>query len=261
MLLLVRVVHCFYQVKSEAIVEKTSGKTHHLSVVSPVIGELLAERQQLQLRNADEYRLTVSVVERDLRIAQIEDDLALLGYDPHRPVEIKKPKIRKPVVHWLPSLRLSALVVQGICAIVVLVMVLSRNHPTPVPEPTSPIDPYAYLTRPERIELPAPSHDREKFVDVDESIYLMTETDNENCGMDGLTCAADQYCSHGHCVVRPAQRQCVPTAEVCDNMDNDCNGLIDEVFSLISDHENCGMCGLSCSQDQVCQNAHCVWKR
>ena len=37
-----------------------------------------------------------------------------------------------------------------------------------------------------------------------------------------------------------------PTAEVCDGLDNDCNGVVDNGFSLATDVNNCGMCGRVC---------------
>jgi Notch-like protein len=38
----------------------------------------------------------------------------------------------------------------------------------------------------------------------------------------------------------------LPTAEVCDNLDNNCNGIIDENFNLNNDPNNCGSCGHGC---------------
>lgn len=43
---------------------------------------------------------------------------------------------------------------------------------------------------------------------------------------------------------------CVPTnggIEICDGIDNDCNGQIDETFDLSKDIRNCGVCGNDCT--------------
>ncbi|MHC4838795.1 MAG: MopE-related protein, partial [Planctomycetota bacterium] len=56
-----------------------------------------------------------------------------------------------------------------------------------------------------------------------------------------------------------------PDPEVCDNIDNDCDGLIDEGFDVATDLRNCGTCGNRCDfggaegacQDGVCRLAGC----
>ena len=51
--------------------------------------------------------------------------------------------------------------------------------------------------------------------------------------------------------------------EICDGLDNDCNGMIDEGFSLASDPTNCGQCGRVCNvnngniQTYACVAATC----
>ena len=39
-----------------------------------------------------------------------------------------------------------------------------------------------------------------------------------------------------------------PTELLCDGLDNDCNGQIDEHWDLNSDPDNCGFCGLECPE-------------
>ncbi len=41
--------------------------------------------------------------------------------------------------------------------------------------------------------------------------------------------------------------QIPPSAEVCDNLDNDCNGVVDDGYDKQNDPANCGTCGLQCS--------------
>ena len=37
-----------------------------------------------------------------------------------------------------------------------------------------------------------------------------------------------------------------PSDEVCDEVDNDCDGMVDENFSLLIDRDHCGACGQQC---------------
>ncbi|MBN1770669.1 MAG: hypothetical protein JXB32_05365 [Deltaproteobacteria bacterium] len=39
---------------------------------------------------------------------------------------------------------------------------------------------------------------------------------------------------------------CVPTDEICDGVDNDCDTAVDEDFDLATDPDNCGACGAPC---------------
>jgi hypothetical protein len=44
--------------------------------------------------------------------------------------------------------------------------------------------------------------------------------------------------------------ECIPTAEVCNGLDDDCDDAIDEDFDLLTSAEHCGSC------DRVCRDAH-----
>jgi len=58
----------------------------------------------------------------------------------------------------------------------------------------------------------------------------------------------------------PPDANCVPTPEVCDSADNDCDGMMDEGFNLTADPNNCGQCGMRCQYPNafgVCSNSQC----
>ena len=85
-------------------------------------------------------------------------------------------------------------------------------------------------------------------------------------GLCQLTCLgdfvdADKILSNG-C-------ECEPTnggVEICDGIDNNCNGIVDEGFDLKTDVKNCGGCNKMCTfpfatascDDGVCQQGSCL---
>ncbi len=75
--------------------------------------------------------------------------------------------------------------------------------------------------------------------DVDGDTYFSTA----GCGT-----AVD--CNDTDAAVRPG------ATEVCDGVDNDCDGLVDEGFNLNTDLSNCGACGNTCAFPNA--NASCV---
>ncbi|HEX2870638.1 MAG TPA: MopE-related protein [Polyangiaceae bacterium] len=93
------------------------------------------------------------------------------------------------------------------------------------------------------------------------------QTSLENCGVCGNVCiftGAEAACVKGECVMsecRPdrydidqdpatgCEYACAPAAddeELCNYVDDDCDGVVDNGFDLTTDPENCGVCGHSC---------------
>jgi hypothetical protein len=98
---------------------------------------------------------------------------------------------------------------------------------------------------------------------IDEDFDL--NTDPRNCGTCGNTCKfanADAVCSIGQCKlaackpgfvnldkIDPDGCECQVTnggVEICDSQDNDCNGVRDDGFDVMTSLENCGVCGRAC---------------
>lgn len=56
----------------------------------------------------------------------------------------------------------------------------------------------------------------------------------------------------------PDTGSCTPTTETCNLADDDCDGMVDETFSLDTDELNCGGCGVRCSgPDRACCAGTC----
>ncbi|HYP89553.1 MAG TPA: MopE-related protein [Polyangiaceae bacterium] len=103
------------------------------------------------------------------------------------------------------------------------------------------------------------------------------QTDINNCGTCGNVCiftGAEAMCVKGKCEIgecrdarydldgdpnNGCEYACSPAAddvEVCNYLDDDCDGVVDNGFDLTSDAENCGVCGTACSllhADSQCQ--------
>jgi hypothetical protein len=53
---------------------------------------------------------------------------------------------------------------------------------------------------------------------------------------------------------------CVPRPEVCNEQDDDCDGIIDDGFELQTDNRNCGRCGVTClfaNSEPACAAGRC----
>jgi hypothetical protein len=80
----------------------------------------------------------------------------------------------------------------------------------------------------------------------------------------GVCRAGSQACSAG--AWGACTGQVVPGAETCNNLDDNCNGLVDEgttrcngsCVDLRSDARNCGACGISCGGGTSCVNGACA---
>jgi Notch-like protein len=107
-------------------------------------------------------------------------------------------------------------------------------------------------------------------------------TDPQNCGACGNVCNlpnAFPKCEAGFCVIdmcaggfvdldkqvaNGCEYKCAPSAggvEICDTLDNDCNGLVDELTDLQSDPQSCGACNITCTFANAtgeCASGMCV---
>ncbi len=90
-------------------------------------------------------------------------------------------------------------------------------------------------------------------------------TDLSNCGTCFHSCLvanSEPTCQSGQCKFTcfanfydadkdPANGcECVKTnggTEICDGIDNDCNGIVDDAFDFMNDAANCGGCNVGCS--------------
>jgi hypothetical protein len=107
---------------------------------------------------------------------------------------------------------------------------------------------------------------------VNDGCEVNIAADTQNCGGCGTVCSlpfAVPACTNGGCAIAQCQPghvdldglpgngceyACTPTnggVEACDGLDNNCNGVADEGFTLSTDAANCGACGHACVASDV----------
>src|SRR4051812_49181434 len=52
--------------------------------------------------------------------------------------------------------------------------------------------------------------------------------------------------------------QVIPVVELCNQQDDDCDGVNDNGFDLNTDNRNCGVCGRGCSVPLRCEDGGCA---
>ena len=86
---------------------------------------------------------------------------------------------------------------------------------------------------------------------VDEGCAACTDADHDGFfAQAGCQTAVD--CQDSDPTIRPT------APEVCDAVDNDCDGLADEDFDLDTDADNCGSCGHVCGAGGACVSGACT---
>ena len=95
------------------------------------------------------------------------------------------------------------------------------------------------------------------------------DPDEQNCTCTNVN-TGNISCGVGECsrvvsqCVNGSANTCTPgtpSPEICDNQDNDCNGIIDDGVDTQADLNNCGTCGNVCpnrpNSTRVCNNGTC----
>ena len=101
------------------------------------------------------------------------------------------------------------------------------------------------------------------------------QNDAKNCGACGNVCnlfaafpkCVAAQCEVDHCAIGyidlnhlatdGCEQTCTPSnggVEICDDIDNDCNGVVDDGFDMSTDVQNCGACGNACNLPHATAN-------
>jgi hypothetical protein len=72
----------------------------------------------------------------------------------------------------------------------------------------------------------------------------------------GICVSGVQGCVGGRLL--PTRPERLPEPELCDGLDNDCNGRVDDPFDTTRDRNNCGGCGIVCAPADSCQGGRCA---
>ncbi|RME28296.1 MAG: hypothetical protein D6806_03130, partial [Deltaproteobacteria bacterium] len=75
--------------------------------------------------------------------------------------------------------------------------------------------------------------------------------DFDGDGHRDASCGGDD-CDDGNKYVSPSAE------ELCNGLDENCDGVPDDGFDLMTDPKNCGSCGFNCQPAQVCWNGECT---
>lgn len=90
---------------------------------------------------------------------------------------------------------------------------------------------------------------------------------DESFPEENAACQASQrgVCAEGKKVCRVGTVSCesqrMPSIELCNGLDDDCNGTTDETFDLTTNAAHCGACNRPCAAGTLCRASACIETR